>query len=144
MVSGIITARDKLVIATCSKELESRMVSFSDPEKTDKQVRSEFFPKKKDGKYLAGDSRGWKLSDARKNIQKNNHKDIIKPITYRPFDHHFIYYTPDMVDWGREDFMNHLLAGDNIAVIVCRQIVSSGWQHCSITRGLVERCLYFK
>jgi predicted helicase len=80
------------------------------------------FPNKKDGKYLAGDSRGWKLAEARIEIASNQHQNLIKKFTYRPFENRYIYYSPYMVDWGREEYMHHLLSGENTALILPKQV----------------------
>lgn len=110
---GIVTARDSLVVDISKAELLNRVSLFCSPLKSDSEIRSLFFGSKKFGKYLPGDTRGWRLSDARKRIASNNHLSKIEEISYRLFDTRFIYYTPDMVDWGRERFMAHFLLGAN-------------------------------
>lgn len=121
-VTGIVTAKDKLVIDFTKIELEKKIMRFVEPSKTDEQVRSEFFPNKKSGKYPAGDSRGWKLPSARAALEHSRWQDDIKDIAYRPFDKRAILYRPDMVDWGRFDFMPHMLRGENVGFIcVSRQ-----------------------
>lgn len=122
-VTGIVTARDGLVIDFTKEGLTERISRFADPTKTDEQVRTEFFPGKKAGKYEAGDSRGWKLPAARKALQAANWQADIQPIAYRPFDTRSILYRPDMVDWGRFDTMPHMLKGKNFALIFSRQAV---------------------
>jgi type I restriction-modification system DNA methylase subunit len=65
-VTGIVTARDSVVIDIDRNSLLNRINQFSDATITDIDIRRWLFPHKKDGKYLAGDSRGWKLESARK------------------------------------------------------------------------------
>ncbi|MBF0336768.1 MAG: N-6 DNA methylase [Nitrospirae bacterium] len=120
-VTGIVTARDGLVIGFTREELIKKIRSFCDPAKSIHQVRQEFFGGKKEWKYLSGDTRGWKLEIAREKIQNFDHADKIATICYRPFDDRAIYYTPEMVDWGREEIMRHLLSGENVALIVPKQ-----------------------
>jgi predicted helicase len=117
-VTGIVTARDHLVIDDNYNTLLNRIVKFSNPEFTDEQTRTHFFGNKKDGKYPAGDSRGWSLIQARKKIADNSHPEFIKKVSYRPFDDRFVYYTPDMVDWGREKYMQHFIKGQNIGLVI--------------------------
>ena len=117
-VTGIVTARDHLVIDDNYSTLLNRIVKFSNSEFTDEQTRAHFFGNKKDGKYLAGDSRGWSLIHARKKIADNSHPEFIKKVSYRPFDDRFVYYTPDMVDWGREKYMQHFTKGQNIGLVI--------------------------
>lgn len=103
--TGIVTARDGLVISETKKELLHRIQTFADENLSDSEIRNMFFLQKKAGKYKAGDSRGWKLEEARKTIKSLIHGRYIKPIMYRPYDIRFIYYHPKMVDWGREKLM---------------------------------------
>lgn len=117
-VTGIVTARDSLVIDDSKKSLVDKIKKFSNLENSDDETRRVFFGSKKDGKYFAGDSRGWSLVSARQKISQNNHDHIVKKIAYRPFDIRYIYYTPDMVDWGREKYMQHFLLGENIGLVI--------------------------
>jgi len=114
----IVTARDSVVIDIDKKTLQNRIQKFCDSTISDDEIRKWLFPSKSDGKYLAGDSRGWKLPEARKKIAKNNHEELIQDINYRPFDTRKIYYTPAMVDWGRENVMQHFLKGENVGLVI--------------------------
>ncbi len=122
-ITGIVTARDALVIDFTKQELRDKINRFIDSSKTDDQARSEFFSDRKAGEYSPGDTRGWKLPYARSALQNADWVSDIKPITYRPFDIRSILYRPDMVDWGRFDKMAHLFRGQNIALIFSRQAV---------------------
>jgi hypothetical protein len=122
-VTGIVTARDTLVIDFTVQGLTSKITRFVDPAKTADQVRAEFFPNKKGEKYPPGDSRGWKLPDARAALRNAQWSANIKPIAYRPFDTRAILYRSDMVDWGRFETLPNLLHGQNIALIFSRQAV---------------------
>ena len=120
-VTGIVTARDGLVVDFTKQSLEQRISQFADPSKTDSQIRSEFFPGRKSGKYDAGDSRGWKLPAARKSLQAADWRQDLKPIAYRPFDTRSIIYRPDMVDWGRFEVIPQMLKGENFGMVFRRQ-----------------------
>ncbi len=120
--TGIVTARDDLVISENKDEILQRIQTFVDESFSDAEIRIKFFPEKKEGKYKAGDSRGWKLEEARKSIKFLSHADYIKPMVYRPFDVRFIYYHPKMVDWGREKLMKNFLLNNNIGLIVPKQL----------------------
>ena len=120
-VTGIVTARDSLVIDFSREGLLKKITLFVNFEKSDSEIRERFFPGKSDGKYLAGDTRGWKLSEARKKISTFDHKEKIIPVTYRPLDNRFEYYCPEMVDWGRWNIMKNFLAGDNFGLVLPKQ-----------------------
>lgn len=137
-VTGIVTARDGFVIDFEKSVLKKRMEDFADQSQTDDFVRRKYFGNKKDGKYLAGDSRGWQMTEARKTINKFNHSDIIKKVAYRIFDDRYIYYHSSMVDWGREKYMCHFIEKDNIGIDLCRQLVSDNYTHIFITNIIVD------
>ena len=119
-VMGIVTARDGFVVDMRKGDLLSRIYDFCSVSQSDDVVRARYFGTKKSGKYLPGDTRGWKLEVARKKIASNNHEQVVKTVNYRPFDTRYIYYSPDMVDWGRERLMSHFLKGDNIGLCCIR------------------------
>lgn len=137
-VTGVVTARDKLVIDIDRNILRDRIEFFCDVKHDDNYVRRTLFSHKKDGKYLSGDSRGWKLVDARKRICENDHDRFITHISYRPFDTRSIYYHSDMVDWGREKIMRHMTAGANLALCTCRQLSGNEWRHVSISNAITD------
>jgi len=120
-VTGIVTARDAVVIGYTPEEIEQRMKRFVDSAYSDEETRHWLFPTKKAGKYPPGDSRGWKLPIARQKVSEQMATKYIQPIAYRPFDNRFIYYSPEMVDWGRFELMPNFLKGDNLGLIVPRQ-----------------------
>lgn len=137
-VTGIVTARDNFVIDLDKNVLQNRIENFVDFNFSDDKIRSQYFGNKKAGKYLAGDSRGWKLSEARKKIQNNNHSNYIQKIAYRLFDDRYIYYDNSMVDWGREKYMKHFLNKENVGLDFCRQLVSESYSHIFITNKIVD------
>ena len=141
-VSGIVTARDALVIDTSKELLSHRISRFADSTRIDADVRQEFFGKKKAGKYQPGDTRGWKLDEARKGIAGNDHQEFVRPIAYRPFDTRWIYYHPKMVDWGREKLMSNFLEKENLGIVCVRQVKTGNtFQHVFITDSIVESTL---
>ncbi|MFA6111258.1 MAG: type ISP restriction/modification enzyme [Candidatus Latescibacterota bacterium] len=137
-VTGIVTARDAFVIDMSEESLIKRMVDFSDFSKSDSEIRTKYFSTKGSGKYPPGDSRGWKMNVARTKIQDNDHESFIKTISYRPFDDRKIYYSSDMVDWGREGLMRHFASGDNIGLLTCRQSAVDSWEHVGVTKYITD------
>lgn len=142
-VTGIVTARDSVVIDTNKKELLKRIEKFTDQQYSDSEIRSWLFAKKKSGKYLAGDSRGWKLDLARSKIANNIHHKLIKDINYRPFDIRNIYYSPDMVDWGRESLMYHLIEGENVSLVFSRQATDENWTAIQVSKNMIDNRFHF-
>lgn len=141
--TGVVTARDGLVISPSKTELLERIHLFTDMSKSDDEIRLSFFGGKKAGKYLPGDSRGWSLSLARKKIRNLNHEEMIQKISYRPFDTQYIYYSPDMVDWGRENLMRNMLIGDNWGLVIPRQAATDNWSHVQITKYMADNRIHY-
>jgi len=141
--SGVITSRDSLVIDSDESALLSRIKDFTDTSQSDEDIRRRYFgAPKTTRKYPAGDTRGWKLIEARKKIANYPHRNIIKTIAYRPFDHRHIYYYSDMVDWGREKVMEHFLAGENIGLVLSKQFKASpSYHHVFVAKEIFESSL---
>ncbi len=138
-VTGIVTARDEFVIDYDKKNLLNRIEDFCNPANSDDYIRGKYFGSKKSGKYLSGDTRGWKLSDARKKIARENHVENIKDILYRPFDVRSIYYHPKMVDWGREAIIHNFLSGPNLGLCFMRQVsLDEGYSHFLVTTHMID------
>lgn len=132
-VTGIVTARDGFVLDFDKSGLLRRIGQFRDLSLTDEFVRHA---------HKLKDTRGWKLGARRKDMAKlEDWRDYVVPCLYRPFDTRPLYYHPYMVDWGRPEVMRHMLAGENLALVTCRQLAKSGWQHVWASDGLVENCL---
>jgi hypothetical protein len=120
--TGIISARDSVVIDFDRNALEKRMEYFGSSSYSDDEVRRKLFGRKKAGRYLPGDSRGWQLAEARKAVANEDIPTKIEPMDYRPFDRRVIYYSASMVDWPRLELMGQMLAGTNIGLVVPRLI----------------------
>ena len=139
-VTGIVTARDEFVIDFDRDALIERIADLRDDTFSDQAIRDKYFAGKGSKKYPSGDSRGWKLPEARAKVRKDEDwKERDVPILYRPFDSRQIYYVSWMVDWPRTEAMPHLLAGENLALITTRQQKQSGnWQQVYVTDQMGE------
>ena len=136
--TGIVTARDDLVIDEDEKQLVKKIETFANPNMSDDDIRKLFFANKKDGKYLAGDSRGWSLSEARKAIVHNKHSDYLTKIAYRPFDDRYIYNSEMMVDWLRPKIICHFANCHNWGLITARSNKSDDCSHFYISKYMSE------
>jgi len=115
--TGIITARDSLAIDFSKTELKAKIDRFLADEKSDLDVRREFFGTRSTGKYAAGDSRGWKLPEARVSLRRTDLADFYSSIQYRPFDYRQIIYHGELVDWPRFEAMGSVPRRSNMALI---------------------------
>ena len=111
-VTGIVTARDKFVIGFDNHEIKNRILQFRNLSLADEIIKRT---------YTLKDTRGWKISSARKQLSEDpDWNSYYQRILYRPFDIRSIYYTDKMVDWGRPEYMRHMLK-ENIGLITTRQ-----------------------
>ena len=137
--TGIVTARDSIVIDFDSQTLTKRIADFADPSLSDDDLRHKYFGNKQEGKYPPGDTRGWKLPEARKKLRSEQSLSAcIKPCLYRPFDILPIYYTSYMVDWSRPEVMRHMLAGENLGFITSRMTKGESFHHVLVTKTISE------
>lgn len=131
-VTGIVTARDKFSIDMDVSKLKRRIIEFRNQSLTDEIIVKA---------YGLKNSRGWNLSQKRVSLSKDEMwENRIKPICYRPFDVRNVFYSPDLIDWGRENTMPTMLK-QNLAISTVRQVkTGETWQHALIADGLVESC----
>ena len=131
---GIVTARDRLTIRWSEEGVWHTVVPFSgmDPELA------------RDGWRLGKDAQDWKVTMAQKDLRESGPaRERVVPILYRPFDIRHTYYTgrsQGFICRPRPEVMRHMLAGENLALHVCRQTVSEKWQHCFVTNGITDDC----
>jgi len=90
------------------------------------------------------DTRGWKLPLARRKLSEDKNWDTYyQKILYRPFDIRHIYYTENMVDWGRPEIMRHMLE-ENISICFMRQYSGSmAYSHYIVSEHMVDNRTFF-
>jgi predicted helicase len=64
-------------------------------------------------------------------------KNIIKAISYRPFDNKFIYYDVKLIERAREKSMQHFFNSNNIGLVIARQCVGN-WRYVFISKLIGE------
>lgn len=121
--SAIVTARDSLVIGMERDELLERISQLRDQQYSDSELRDLLFAKSRGQKYPRGDTRGWKLAEARAMISADpNWQSYVRLCSYRPLDDRLIYWHPKMIDWRREAISELMLDGRNPGLIARRQL----------------------
>lgn len=125
--TAVVTARDSFVVAFDEASLADRLRVFCDESVSDAEIRSRFFTNGRSTKYPPGDTRGWKLADARRRMmQETDWTNLFRPCLYRPFDRRTIVWADWMIDWSRQDVMRHMLARPNLALVARRQMPPNG------------------
>jgi len=134
------------VIDSDYNKLETRLNSFLDENKSIDDIREEFFSNATSKKYAKGDSRGWKISEIRPELQKTDFRKFITKISYRPLDKRSICYTRLLVDWTRENIQKEMLR-DNISITVGRQGQATGkalWNLLFIQNTISDLNLFYR
>jgi predicted helicase len=122
-VAAPVTARDGLVVAFTREELQTRIAEFCDLSIPDQLIRERYFGAARTSLYSRGDTRGWKLAEARRRLaETDNWEAAIRQCLYRPFDRRWIYWSESLVDWPRRSVMRHLESPGNLALIARRQM----------------------
>ena len=134
--TGIITKRDALSIHFHSKAVWKTVTTFA--HLSEQEARTHF--------NLPRDVRDWQFDWAQKDILDSGpSRRCITPILYRPFDGRFIYYTGrsrGFIGWPVVNVMGHMLAGENVALIACRQQARADdeWAQVFATSRIAESC----
>jgi len=128
---GVVTSRDRFVIDFDKETLKRRIRTFLDSSLPDDFVREAFKLK---------DTHTWSLTENRKKIQQDTDWDKkIVPCLYRPFDVRWLFYHHSAIDRGREEVMRHMLAGENLALVMPRRVEYAGsWQHVFVSDAISD------
>ena len=129
---GIVTARDALTIHWTPEEVWNTVTVFS---RMQPELARQAYNLKKD-------VRDWKVELAQNDlIDSGLDREKVTPIMYRPFDIRYTYYTGHSRGFHcmpRSEVMNHILTGDNFALITNRQVVLKEMNHVWITKELTD------
>jgi len=114
MTSGIITARDHLVIDFEDEALRLRMNVFRDLQRVSDSEAQQ--------RLQLSENYSWRVADARRQFANvENWQQYIVDVLYRPFDIRRLVNHPSVTWRPRESVMRHMLPGDNLALITTRQ-----------------------
>ena len=111
---GITTARDRLTIHHTEEELWRTVQDFAALPADEARAKYK----------LGSDARDWKVEFAQQDLEESGpSKDRMVPLTYRPFDVRYTYYTGHSRGFHcrpRGAVMRHMLAGENIGLVTTR------------------------
>ncbi len=126
--TGIVTGKDRLSIFQIKKELE----------KTTQAILNSPNPYTEFG---IKDGRRTKKEDRIKELREASH-NLPTPISYRPFDTRWMYYTTGSEVWinsPRPDVMQHLINRENVGLVFCKQVKAGNtWNHVDISEKIIE------
>jgi len=130
---GIVTARDEFTISDKPAEVQRTIEEFLSLDV--KRARTRF--------SLGKDARDWKVEYAKNDLSQSGPDfSNIVPISYRPFDNRYTYYTGrsrGFLCMPRREVMQHFLnGGENIGLMTCRQSAVETWEHIGITKHIAD------
>lgn len=121
-----VTARDHFVIGYTVQELIDRIAEFRDLSIDDDVIRSRYFTRTRSSRYTPGDTRSWKLAEARRIVAADNDwRRHIRHCLYRPFDWRYVFWHPAMIDWPRTEVTRNFRNSTNYCLIARRQQLPS-------------------
>jgi len=129
---GIITKRDNLCIRWTADEAWQSARDVAELGEVDLREKYD----------LPADVRDWKVSWANADVLSTGPtKDMVAPVHYRPFDVRYTYYTGrsrGFLGWPFTNTMQHLLRGDNVALITSRLTKGEEFAHAQVTTTIAE------
>jgi predicted helicase len=123
---GMTTARDEFVIDTQKSSLINRVCLFKHNKGFDDELHRYFSIRRKKGWSIR---RAWNMLQELTDTQLTEH---VVPVLYRPFDVRWMFYHDSVVWRTAKRVMRHMLAGENVALLVSRQVVSD-FRHTFVT-----------
>jgi len=127
--NGIKTDRDALFVDMDRDVLLARMRQFYSHDALDPTFRD---------LYRVKDSSSYDLMSRREHTRFD--PENARLCLYRPFDHRWLYYGVGMTSRPAWRVMRHMLAGNNLALLACRQQAKTGFHHVLCSRGISECC----
>jgi SOS-response transcriptional repressor LexA len=126
---GVKTHRDGVVIDFDKKTLAARMSDIAS------ERRLELLRER----YGITDTPNWKLKDAQLKIKADEVPQFIRRVTYRPFDHRWIYYNPVIIEKGDSKYptLRHMLRS-NVALLSARIQATGVFDAVFASKFLVE------
>ncbi|MFG0841169.1 type ISP restriction/modification enzyme [Pseudomonas sp. FYR_5] len=125
--TGIVSMGDGFAIAESAAELSGRLEDFISSSHTANELKVRYGLGKNYGDWLVG-----------------NRSDIagrtLRPVSicYRPFDNRWTYFDNKILWRWREKVMKHMLVGDNISLVSCRQSAVKSWEHVFVSDGIFD------
>jgi predicted helicase len=126
---GVKTHRDGVVIDFDKKTLAARMSDIAS------ERRLELLRER----YGITDTPNWKLKDAQLKIKADEVSQFIQRLTYRPFDHRWIYYNPVIIEKSDSKYptLRHMLRS-NVALLSARIQATGVFDAVFASKCLVE------
>jgi len=147
--NGIQTSRDHVVYGFRQDECRSVIEDFRLPETSlsTNDLRDKYWPGKRVANYAPGDTRGWRVQEARKELRQDTEWEAkFRHALYRPFDFRTLFYADYMIDWPRTEVMRQMLRS-NLSLCVGRAgsaADNQSWNIVFVANALVDMNLFYR
>jgi SOS-response transcriptional repressor LexA len=128
--AGIITARDRLVIAEVKRELAERLERFSHARGAEKTICEEFG---------FSESKRFDIKQSQSELRKlKSFSEPIRRMLHRPFDERFVFFHRSVVWSLSRPMADQMEDGKNLALVATRQVTRPQFEHAYVTRHIIE------
>jgi len=147
--NGIQTSRDSIVYGFNLSDCHMIIKEFRSSEEliSTEELRKKYWPNKKVANYDSGDTRGWRVQEARDQLRRDKDwESNFRSVLYRPFDFKILFYTDYMIDWPRLEIMSQMLQ-PNISLCVGRAGSAADnqeWNIVFVANTLVDMNLFYR
>jgi hypothetical protein len=84
----------------------------------------------------------WQVAHVRRDFRKlARPASYNEPIDYRPFDTQYVVFHEMIIQRPKAKVMRHMLAGENLALLLPRQLAGGSFHHAFSTKNLGEMCV---
>ena len=125
---GIVTTHDEFAISFSKEEQINKVEEFL-------QTSNEGEARKK---FKLCSQNQWIYGDAKRELNKEDWRNELVPILYRPFDMRWTVFSRYVAVHRRERVSKHLRGTDNLGLISVRQVAEGVFSHALVCNSLVE------
>ena len=131
-VLGFQTHRDKFALTFDQAEMRHRIEALRDPTIDDAVLRA---------RWSLTDNRDWQLAHQRQRVAADpNWESFLTNCLYRPFDVRSCHLNYATMDYPRNEIVQHVLAKENLSLLIPRQLSLEGFQHVLVSDLPAESC----
>ena len=126
---GIVTTQDEFAVSFTSEE-QIEKVEWLAHSSTEAQARQRF-------RLCTQDQ--WNYATAKNRLARNEWKQSVTPLAYRPFDQRFTVYDKQVAVHLRDRVMRHMLNKENVGLSTVRATeISGGWEHLFVFDRIIQ------
>ena len=126
---AIVSARDDFVYDFDKQALVARMQAFATSKLGEEELSQQFHIR---------NTREFNVAKAQDALATDFRFDRLVMAAYRPFDHRWLYYCEDVIEWPRKQVVGQLLATDNVALVAFRHTRRPTSMRAFVSRYVVD------